>query len=124
MLVALSPFMSSLKVDTPTTTKPFPETLTPLLAVMIPTASILVTSLYVSVPAIDTVVADTVVAFKVVAVTTPVTLTPLASTVVIPATVIESDNIVPVLATPVNPDPSPLNDVALITPTTSSLTVG
>ena len=42
-----SPFISSLKVDTPTTTKPFPETLTPLLAVMIPTASILVTSLYV-----------------------------------------------------------------------------
>ena len=117
----------------------------PDLAVTTPTESTFVTSLYVIVPATDTVVAFTVptvisgvplrpvalpvtlpvrAPLKVVEVTTPVTLTPLASTVVIPATVMESDNIVAVLATPTNPDPSPTNDVALIIPATASFDEG
>ena len=117
----------------------------PDLAVTTPTESTFVTSLYVIVPATDTVVAFTVptvisgvplnpvalpvtlpvrAPLKVVEVTTPVTLTPLASAVVIPATVMESDNIVAVLATPTHPDPSPTNDVALMIPATASFDEG
>ena len=42
------------KVDVPTTVKPPPVTLTPLLAVINPTESIFVTSSFVKVPAMDT----------------------------------------------------------------------
>ena len=47
-------FMSSVNVETPTTVNPPPVTLTPFLAVIIPTESIFDTSSYVNVPPMDT----------------------------------------------------------------------
>ena len=88
---------------------------TPVLAVIIPTESIFVTSSYVNVPAIDTLPAK---------VATPATVIPafistgyVLKVAAVPVTILSVD------ATPISPEPSPEKDDAVMIPVTVKLPI-